>query len=1035
MTLSEPQLISPLLDGFVMGDAISYHHGIQCCPAMRLETSEKYIVKIISVPATQARLDALLLAGAFSDTESALDYFKELADGVVEEAALLQKLSRFEGYVSYEDWQLVPMEYGTGFDIYLLGAYRPTLDGQIDRSELTHLGAVNLGLDLCAALSVARRFGHIYADLQPSNIYICGDREYRIGDLGFISLDSLEFASLPDKYRSSYTPPEISDAYSALNTTIDTYAVGMILYQAYNDGRLPPVGMPLQAPKYADPALSEIILKACDLDPQQRWEDPMQMGQALINYLQCNSVNDVPIVPLEPEEEAEEEPVAEDDGEPSTEEILAEVDEALVAVPLLAVPEDAEEPEADPAEDTEETEESTDTDEPAEGEQEEAAVSDEDTAEEDTDSAVEVEAAEVAGEAEANDTDDMSEASSDDEDAEFFEVVSEDPGEEVESDASDEESADEAEEDDVHEILAQADDIISHELPTPVIEIQPIELVIPEQPAQEEEPAQDDAAASEEAEAAASEEAEAKEEPEGDEAKEETNAPVKKRSRGLIATVITLSIVILLLLGGYLFYEHYYLQVINDIVLSGSEDKLTVTLNTGVADEKLTIICTDTYGNSMRRPVVKKTASFEGLKAGTTYKLQVRIDGFHKLLGETTESYTTAQQTTIGNFFASTGPEDGSVILSFTVQGPDANQWNVHYQAEGEDAQSATFAGHMVTLTGLTVGKEYTFTLEPSVELYVNGTESITYVPRKIVMADNLQILGIKNHALNVAWTVPADASVSEWTVRCYNDAGFDQTVTTSELSAVFENIDPALGYTVEVTAEGMTVGTRTYLSANSVTVFDIGIDTPNRNHLKVQWSFEGTAPADGWLLLYTVDGSTEQKVVKCEQTDGFISPLIPGANYSISIQPANGATVFGGTVEYRAAEAPAFSGYGVKADDIRFEMCITPKVQNWDRYDVPSKNYTTSFKVGSSASFVMRLTRDYTTSNDEIVTLFVVRDSEGKIISNATEARTWKSMWYRSYGKLTLPFLPDQPGNYSVSIYFNGTAATSRNFTVVAAE
>jgi hypothetical protein len=176
MKLSEPQLISPLLDGFVMGDPISSHHGVRACPAMQLDTDTKHIVKIISLPDTQSKLDALLLAGAFSDRESALSYFKELADGVMEEAALLQKLSRSEGFVAFDNWQMVPMENGeTGFDIYLLGTYHPTLEGVLRNNEMTHLQAINLGLDMCAALSVCRRAGYMFSNLRPSNIFICNE--------------------------------------------------------------------------------------------------------------------------------------------------------------------------------------------------------------------------------------------------------------------------------------------------------------------------------------------------------------------------------------------------------------------------------------------------------------------------------------------------------------------------------------------------------------------------------------------------------------------------------------------------------------------------------------------------------------------------------------------------------------------------------------------------------------------------------------------------------------------------------------------
>ena len=60
--MSEPTLISPLLDGFTMGQPISEHDGVSCCPAIKEDTDNKYIIKIITIPATQTQFDALLLA-------------------------------------------------------------------------------------------------------------------------------------------------------------------------------------------------------------------------------------------------------------------------------------------------------------------------------------------------------------------------------------------------------------------------------------------------------------------------------------------------------------------------------------------------------------------------------------------------------------------------------------------------------------------------------------------------------------------------------------------------------------------------------------------------------------------------------------------------------------------------------------------------------------------------------------------------------------------------------------------------------------
>ena len=506
--MSVPSLISPLLDGFVMGDAISCHDGVRCCPAMRVSDEHKYIVKIISVPASQTKLDALLLAGAFLDRESALSYFHELSQDVVEEAVLLQRFSRLEGFLSYEAWQVVPMEDGTGYDVYLLAPYRPTLERSWNKNGLTHLQAVNLGLDLCSALAACRRSGYLYVDLKPENVCLYTDNEYRIGDIGFVNLSSLNYASLPDRYRSAYTAPEITDAYSALNDTMDTYAAGLILYQAYNEGILPEMsggGQSLRAPRYADAQMAQIILKACASDPSQRWQDPVEMGQALVSYMQTSSVNDTPIVPV-PEEEPElpeEVPELPLEEELRTEDVLAEADLALEAATVFPVEPPQEESEA-PAEicaeetATESTEEEV-TEEPAEEPISPAEESAEAAA--DPETPAESEAEESAEEVAEEPIEETSEETVADEEA-----TEEAATEEIlpEEGSADWEEALVSE--DAASILEQADELIAHELPEPPVAPEPIEIPIPAPIVLEPKTAEEPAAEMEEAPAEPSEE-------------------------------------------------------------------------------------------------------------------------------------------------------------------------------------------------------------------------------------------------------------------------------------------------------------------------------------------------------------------------------------------------------------------------------------------------------------------------------------------------------------------------------------------------
>ena len=300
--MSEPKLISPMLDGFLMGSPMSDHNGVQCCPAMKEDSDHKYIVKVISVPPSQKQLDALLLAGAYKSSADAMDYFKDQADGVIAEAKILQSLSKMEGFSSYEGCQIVPMERNeVGYQVYLLGSYKRSLEKHMRTTMLTHLEAVNLALDMCSALSTVRRAGQIYVDLKPGNIFLGEDKTFRIGDLGFISMDSFAYAAIPGKYISEYTAPELKDPMANLNLTADTYSLGMVLYQVYNDGQLPKTpedpSAGFESPVNADYEMAEMILKALDPNPENRYQDPQEMGQAFAGYMQRNDINETPVTP------------------------------------------------------------------------------------------------------------------------------------------------------------------------------------------------------------------------------------------------------------------------------------------------------------------------------------------------------------------------------------------------------------------------------------------------------------------------------------------------------------------------------------------------------------------------------------------------------------------------------------------------------------------------------------------------------------------------------------------------------------------
>lgn len=1016
--MSEPKLISPMLDNFAMGEPISNHNGVRSCPAMPNDSDKKYIVKIISIPATQMQLEALLLTGAYHSEASALTYFKDLSDGIVKEAETLQSLSQLEGFVPFENWQLVPMEKEVGYDVYLLSPYRKTLNRFLRRHTMTHLGAVNLGLDLCAAMAVCRRAGFLYVDLKPSNIFISDKQEYRVGDLGFISLASLKYASLPDRYRSIYTPPEIVDALASLNSTMDTYAIGLILYQVFNDGKLPfedsPPAEPLDAPLYADYEMSEIILKACAPDPKDRWEDPIAMGQALVSYMQRNAVNDTPIVP--PAAPADEAPSPSSDT--PVEDTPPVGNEASDSAHSNLSAEDAQD----------------DDDVLLKGILSEIGSEDPSFSEE-PESSSEAPKADVSvlTEEELADLAFLDEMASDDT------APNEDSAKDIAyQDLSDETS----------DMLAQIDELILHPAPEPVVQPEPIDVPFP--PPIEPESKQEDGALdteeaeeTEEIEDTSSENADSQEsdaeatvpledEAEDDEADFDPEDPKKQASlKGWVAAFVSLLVIGCLLYCSYYFYQNYYLQPIHDMTLTGTENNLTVSVISDIDETLLTVVCTDTYGNTLTSPISNGKASFEELKPDTIYKVSIEIDGFHKLTGSFSGTYTTPPQTNIISFNAIAGSEDGSVILSFTVDGPETDGWQIVYGTEGEDEKTLSFTEHMITVTGLTVGKTYHFTLTSPSQLYIVGQYELDYTASALVYAENLTIDSCSGGSLSASWDFPEGAEVTNWTVRCYNEDGFDETITVQEPKAVFKNIDCSAAYTVEVIAEGMTKSTRAYVSENSLTVSNVRIDTSVPGRMDIYWDYDGAAHIDGWLLLYTINGSEHQEVIRCEENAATLLPVVPGSVYDFVLQAANGSTVFGSTFSQATPQASEFSGYRVTGSNMDFRMCRTPSVSDWDRHDLEKSDYTTEFSVGDKASFLVYLNRSYNPSSDTIVSLFVIRDESGNIVSTASQSRTWSEMWHGGYCEIDIPALPDTPGSYTMEIYFNGRTAGEKSFTI----
>ncbi len=322
--MSDLLMVSPLLDGYTVEKTVMTQRDRTWYSVRHTASGECFVLKHISIPASDAQVRALILSGIYENEHDVLAYYTALVTDIKRELELGKKLSETECFAGPVDYQIVQKTDGIGYDIYILQELQMPLNELISRNGMTHLRAVNLGLDLCDAIIACRDAGYLFANLRPDNIFLVPSGKFMLGDLGLVSLQDLEYAAISEDYIGPFSPPELFDLSGIPNLTLDLYSLGMVLYRIYNGNQAPFVdentdaamadklrlsGKPLPTPIYADYELAGIITKACSYRVENRYNTPEQLKTALLHYLQRNQIPDSLIVPplvVDPEPVVEE---------------------------------------------------------------------------------------------------------------------------------------------------------------------------------------------------------------------------------------------------------------------------------------------------------------------------------------------------------------------------------------------------------------------------------------------------------------------------------------------------------------------------------------------------------------------------------------------------------------------------------------------------------------------------------------------------------------------------------------------------------
>lgn len=281
-------------------------------------------LKVIQIPYNKSEVKAIKSEGLTD--ESVTSYFKSMVEDIVEEFSIMSKLKGNSNIVSYEDHMVVPKEGEFGWDIYIRMELLTPLMDYVENHEMKVKDVVQLGIDICSALEVCKRYDIIHRDIKPENIFVSDMGSFKLGDFGIARQLEKTMSGLSKKGTYTYMAPEVYKGMS-YNSSVDLYSLGIVMYRFLNNNRspfMPPVsqqikfsdreeanirrfsGEKLEKPSKASERLSNIILKACEYKSGDRYSFPEQMKKDLMEYLNAENeevLNSIVIAKQENEDE------------------------------------------------------------------------------------------------------------------------------------------------------------------------------------------------------------------------------------------------------------------------------------------------------------------------------------------------------------------------------------------------------------------------------------------------------------------------------------------------------------------------------------------------------------------------------------------------------------------------------------------------------------------------------------------------------------------------------------------------------------
>ena len=258
---------------------------------------ERAAMKIVSRPKDESEIEEDDKNGY--DHESIVAKYTEILQDYIQEYKLMKELQGQSNIVSCDDFALEKNPNGIGGKIYIRMELLTPLQKVTKERLLSEEEVIKLGKDICKALILCENRNIIHRDIKPDNVMISSFGDYKLGDFGVSKVMGHTTAGTMTG-TEGYIAPEVLHM-EKYGKEVDIYSLGIVMYWLLNNRRMPFIeatgkltpskvneaslrryqGEKIPAPYNGSAELKQIVLKACEYRPKDRYTSAQEMYDAL----------------------------------------------------------------------------------------------------------------------------------------------------------------------------------------------------------------------------------------------------------------------------------------------------------------------------------------------------------------------------------------------------------------------------------------------------------------------------------------------------------------------------------------------------------------------------------------------------------------------------------------------------------------------------------------------------------------------------------------------------------------------------------